>query len=57
MSGKKLLVLGDMAELGDDSEIWHIWAGKMGRMMGVEEVFTIGGLAVFRGWFGEGAHH
>ena len=58
MPGKKLLVLGDMAELGDDSEIWHIRAGKMARMMGVEEVFTIGGLAgLAAASFGEGAHH
>ena len=58
MPGKKLLVLGDMAELGDDSETWHIWAGKIARKMGVEEVFTIGELAGLAAVsFGEGAQH
>jgi len=58
MPGKKLLVLGDMAELGDDGETWHIGAGKVARIMGVEEVFTIGELAgLAAASFGEGAQH
>lgn len=58
MQGKKILVLGDMAELGNDGDTWHIWAGKVARMMGVEEVFTIGELAgLAAASFGEGAHH
>jgi UDP-N-acetylmuramoyl-tripeptide--D-alanyl-D-alanine ligase len=58
LPGKKILVLGDMAELGNDSDTWHNWAGKVARMMGVEEVFTIGDLAgLATASFGEGAQH
>ena len=58
LPGKKILVLGDMAELGNDSDTWHNWAGKVARMMGVEEVFTIGDLAgLAAASFGEGAQH
>jgi UDP-N-acetylmuramoyl-tripeptide--D-alanyl-D-alanine ligase len=35
MPGKKLLVLGDMAELGDEAETWHAWAGLVARTVGV----------------------
>lgn len=58
LPGKKILVLGDMAELGNDSDTWHNWAGKVARMMGVKEVFTIGDLAgLAAASFGEGAQH
>jgi UDP-N-acetylmuramoyl-tripeptide--D-alanyl-D-alanine ligase len=58
MPGKKILVLGDMAELGNDADTWHIWAGKVARMMGIDEVFTIGELAsLATASFGEGAQH
>jgi UDP-N-acetylmuramoyl-tripeptide--D-alanyl-D-alanine ligase len=58
MPGKKILVLGDMVELGNDSDTWHNWAGKVARIMGVEEVFTIGEVAgLAAASFGEGAQH
>ncbi|WP_411727107.1 glutamate ligase domain-containing protein [Methyloglobulus sp.] len=61
MRGKKLLVLGDMAELGDETDTWHIWAGQAGqaaRAAGVAELFAVGNLARLAvESFGEGAHH
>ncbi|MDP3331220.1 MAG: UDP-N-acetylmuramoyl-tripeptide--D-alanyl-D-alanine ligase [Methylococcaceae bacterium] len=58
MPGKKILVLGDMAELGNDADTWHIWAGKVARVMGVDEVFTVGELAsLAAASFGVGAEH
>ena len=44
-SGKKLLVLGDMAELGDDAKTWHQWAGRIAGLMGVDQLLTIGELS------------
>lgn len=58
MSGKKLLVLGDMAELGDEADTWHSWAGQAACAAGVVELFTIGDLAHLAAEsFGLGAHH
>jgi len=58
MPGKKLLVLGDMAELGDEADIWHGWAGQTARAAGVVELFAVGKLAgIAAESFGEGAHH
>lgn len=58
MPGKKLLVLGDMAELGDDADTWHSWAGQAARTAGVIELFAMGDLARLAAEsFGEGAHH
>jgi len=58
MPGKKLLVLGDMAELGDDADTWHSWAGQAARAAGVVELFAMGDLAgIAAESFGEGAHH
>ncbi len=58
MPGKKLLVLGDMAELGDETDIWHGWAGQAARAAGVVELFAVGKRARLAAEsFGEGAHH
>jgi len=58
MPGKKLLVLGDMAELGDETDIWHSWAGQAARAAGVVELFAVGKRARLAAEsFGEGAHH
>lgn len=58
MSGKKILVLGDMAELGDEADIWHTWAGQAARAAGVVELFSVGDLARLAAEnFGLGAHH
>ena len=47
LQGKKILVLGDMAELGDQAEAWHIQAGIAARSAGVELLFAVGELARF----------
>jgi UDP-N-acetylmuramoyl-tripeptide--D-alanyl-D-alanine ligase len=58
MPGKKLLVLGDMAELGDEADAWHGWAGQFARAAGVVALFAVGNLARHAAEsFGEGAHH
>lgn len=58
MSGKKILVLGDMAELGDEADIWHAWAGQAAQAAGVVELFSVGDLARLAAEsFGLGAHH
>lgn len=43
--GHKWLVLGDMAELGDDREKYHREAGAAAAAAGVERLFTTGALA------------
>lgn len=56
--GKKILVLGDMAELGDEAVKWHVWAGQAARATGISQLFTVGklsGLAYES--FGEGGQH
>jgi len=40
--GKAWLALGDMAELGDDSEAFHRQAAQTARHLGVEKLFGIG---------------
>jgi len=43
--GKKILVLGDMAELGDEAVKWHVWAGQAAHAAGISRLFTVGELA------------
>ncbi|WP_394754665.1 UDP-N-acetylmuramoyl-tripeptide--D-alanyl-D-alanine ligase [Crenothrix sp.] len=58
LSGKKILVLGDMAELGDAAESWHTQAGYAARSAGVECLLAVGDLARFAtNSFGQGASH
>lgn len=58
LPGKKILVLGDMAELGDQAESCHTQAGHAARSAGVELLFTVGDLACFAtNSFGQGASH
>ena len=58
MPGKKILVLGDMAELGDETDAWHSWAGQAARAAGIVELFAVGKLTRLAAKsFGEGAHH
>jgi UDP-N-acetylmuramoyl-tripeptide--D-alanyl-D-alanine ligase len=58
MPGKKLLVLGDIAELGDEADAWHGWAGQAARSAGVVALFAVGNLARLAAKsFGEGAHY
>jgi UDP-N-acetylmuramoyl-tripeptide--D-alanyl-D-alanine ligase len=57
-SGKKVLVLGDMKELGNDTKSLHMNAGKKIRDAGIDHLFTYGELSTNTAQaFGEGAHH
>jgi UDP-N-acetylmuramoyl-tripeptide--D-alanyl-D-alanine ligase len=58
LPGKKILVLGDMAELGDEADTWHVWAGQAARAAGVVALFAVGNLARLAAEsFGEGAQY
>jgi len=41
----RLLVLGDMGEVGDQGPLFHAQAGEMAQALGIEQVFTLGNLA------------
>jgi UDP-N-acetylmuramoyl-tripeptide--D-alanyl-D-alanine ligase len=56
--GKKILVLGDMGELGSGAEGLHGEMGEEARAAGVEQLFTVGVLTRFTAQrFGGGARH
>lgn len=58
LPGKKILVLGDMAELGNETESWHTQAGYAARSAGVESLYSVGDFARFAtNSFGQGASH
>jgi UDP-N-acetylmuramoyl-tripeptide--D-alanyl-D-alanine ligase len=42
MQGKRVFVLGDMAELGSQSEVQHARVGAAARAAGIELLFTLG---------------
>jgi len=46
-SGRHFLALGDMGELGQDSEQLHREAGQVARDYGVDRLYTVGKLAQF----------
>lgn len=57
-AGKKILVLGDMAELGQDAKELHQVAGDQIRLAGIDYLFTYGELSAHASQvFGEGAYH
>lgn len=57
-AGKKILVLGDMRELGADAESLHHSAGEAIRKAGINYLFTYGELSSNTAQaFGEGAYH
>ena len=43
--GRRWLVVGDMAELGDDAPRWHAWVGEQARARGIDRLFAVGALA------------
>ena len=56
--GQRILVLGDMAELGCDAERQHAEVGTAARRAGIDLLFTVGLYAGAAGdAFGEGAVH
>lgn len=57
-TGKKILVLGDMKELGEQTTTLHHDAGKKIRAAGIDYLFTYGELSAHTAQaFGEGAYH
>lgn len=56
--GKKILVLGDMKELGEEAKNLHHTAGQQIREAGIDYLFTYGDLSENAAHaFGEGAYH
>ncbi|OIR06679.1 UDP-N-acetylmuramoyl-tripeptide--D-alanyl-D-alanine ligase [mine drainage metagenome] len=57
-AGNKLLVLGDMGELGEDAAEMHSELGRYAKAAGVDALFTLGELSVeISKAFGAGAQH
>lgn len=57
-AGKKILVLGDMRELGNEAKTFHLSAGEAIRQAGIDYLFTYGELSAHTSQaFGEGAYH
>jgi UDP-N-acetylmuramoyl-tripeptide--D-alanyl-D-alanine ligase len=57
-AGKRILVLGDMGELGDDAEIFHAEIGADARRAGIEKLYALGTLSANTvREFGSGAQH
>ncbi len=57
-TGKKILVLGDMGELGDDAARLHSEIGAEARRMGVNQLLALGELTLYTAYeFGAGATH
>jgi UDP-N-acetylmuramoyl-tripeptide--D-alanyl-D-alanine ligase len=58
LAGRRWLVLGDMAELGEHAEASHREAGALARASGVQRLYTFGPQARLAGAaFGAGAGH
>lgn len=56
--GRKILVLGDMGELGNASRAFHEQVGRQARATGIDLLYTVGEQAsMSAGTFGKGAHH
>jgi UDP-N-acetylmuramoyl-tripeptide--D-alanyl-D-alanine ligase len=57
-AGKKILVLGDMKELGNEAKNLHQQAGESIKQAGIDYLFTYGDLSATSAQaFGEGAYH
>jgi len=56
--GRKVLVAGDMRELGGDAEILHAGIGKLARSSGIDVLYAVGELSrATAAAFGESARH
>ncbi len=56
--GKRVLVLGDMGELGDDAALFHAEIGNEARRAGIDKLYALGELSHYAvKEFGSGARH
>ncbi len=56
--GKKILILGDMGELGHGARAFHERIGEETRAAGIDKLFTLGELSAYTAaTFGPGARH
>jgi UDP-N-acetylmuramoyl-tripeptide--D-alanyl-D-alanine ligase len=56
--GKRVLVLGDMGELGGDAALFHAEIGSEARRAGIEKLYALGTLSNYAvSEFGRGAQH
>ncbi len=56
--GERILVLGEMRELGPEAAALHAEVGAKARAAGIQHLFTLGGLTAHAARaFGAGAHH
>jgi UDP-N-acetylmuramoyl-tripeptide--D-alanyl-D-alanine ligase len=57
-AGKKILVLGDMGELGNSARDAHVGIGAEARFLGIDKLFALGELSAYAvERFGPGAKH
>ena len=57
-SGKKILVLGDMGEVGAEGSAYHEEIGAYAKQCGIDTLYTLGRLVAHSStMFGDGAHH
>ncbi len=57
-TGPKVLVLGDMGELGDDAPAFHAQVGVQAQAAGINQLYAIGDLSLLAVQsFGNGGHH
>ena len=55
---KRVLVMGDMGELGEDKHYWHAHIGQLAKEAGIDALYSVGQLSLASSEaFGEGAHH
>ncbi|HBX36541.1 MAG TPA: UDP-N-acetylmuramoyl-tripeptide--D-alanyl-D-alanine ligase, partial [Pseudohongiella sp.] len=55
---RAVVIMGDMAELGDKAEMLHAEIGSYARERGANQVWSVGALSILAAQsFGDGAHH